>query len=63
MPGVEFTLEYSTDDGATWAPVEARAEDSKPSIGAAQVQSLTALWRPMKTASLPLMGFRSIIRL
>lgn len=33
MPGVEFTLEYSTDDGATWAPVEARAEDSKPSIG------------------------------
>ena len=33
MPGVEFTLEYSTDDGATWAPIEARAEDSKPSIG------------------------------
>lgn len=33
MPGVEFTLEYSTDDGATWTPVEARAEDSKPSIG------------------------------
>ena len=33
MPGVEFTLEYSIDDGATWAPVEARAEDSKPSIG------------------------------
>ena len=33
MSGVEFTLEYSTDDGATWAPVEARAEDSKPSIG------------------------------
>lgn len=33
MPGVEFTLEYSTDDGATWAPVEARAEDSNPSIG------------------------------
>ena len=33
MPGVEFTLEYSTDDGATWAPVETRAEDSKPSIG------------------------------
>ena len=33
MPGVEFTLEYSVDDGATWAPVEARAEDSKPSIG------------------------------
>lgn len=33
MPGVEFTLEYSTDDGTTWAPVEARAEDSKPSIG------------------------------
>ena len=33
MPGVEFTLEYSTDDGATWASVEARAEDSKPSIG------------------------------
>lgn len=33
MPGVEFTLEYSSDDGATWAPVEARAEDSKPSIG------------------------------
>lgn len=33
MLGVEFTLEYSTDDGATWAPVEARAEDSKPSIG------------------------------
>lgn len=33
MPGVEFTLEYSADDGATWAPVEARAEDSKPSIG------------------------------
>ena len=33
MPGVEFTLEYSTDDGATWAPVESRAEDSKPSIG------------------------------
>ena len=33
MPGVEFTLEYSTDDSATWAPVEARAEDSKPSIG------------------------------
>lgn len=33
MPGVEFTLEYSTDDGATWAPVEARAEDSKPSNG------------------------------
>ena len=33
MPGVEFTLEYSTDDGATWAPVEARAENSKPSIG------------------------------
>ena len=33
MPSVEFTLEYSTDDGATWAPVEARAEDSKPSIG------------------------------
>ena len=33
MPGVEFTLEYSTDDGATWAQVEARAEDSKPSIG------------------------------
>lgn len=33
MPGVELTLEYSTDDGATWAPVEARAEDSKPSIG------------------------------
>ena len=33
MPGVEFTLEYSTNDGATWAPVEARAEDSKPSIG------------------------------
>lgn len=33
MPGVEFTLEYSTDDGATWVPVEARAEDSKPSIG------------------------------
>ena len=33
MPGVEFTLEYSTDDGATWAPVEARAVDSKPSIG------------------------------
>ena len=33
MPGVEFTLEYSTDDGATWAPVEARAEDSKPAIG------------------------------
>ena len=33
MPGVEFMLEYSTDDGATWAPVEARAEDSKPSIG------------------------------
>ena len=32
MSGVEFTLEYSTDDGATWAPVEARAEDSKPSI-------------------------------
>lgn len=31
--GVEFTLEYSTDDGATWTPVEARAEDSKPSIG------------------------------
>lgn len=33
MSGVEFTLEYSTDDGATWAPVEARAEGSKPSIG------------------------------
>lgn len=33
MPGVEFTLEYSTDDGATWTPVEARAEASKPSIG------------------------------
>lgn len=33
MPGVEFTLEYSTDDGTTWAPVEARAKDSKPSIG------------------------------
>ena len=33
MSGVEFTLEYSTDDGATWTPVEARAEDSKPSIG------------------------------
>lgn len=33
MLGVEFTLEYSTDDGATWTPVEARAEDSKPSIG------------------------------
>lgn len=33
MPGVEFTLEYSTNDGATWAPVEARAKDSKPSIG------------------------------
>lgn len=33
MPSVEFTLEYSTDDGATWALVEARAEDSKPSIG------------------------------
>ena len=33
MPGVEFTLEYSTDDGVTWTPVEARAEDSKPSIG------------------------------
>lgn len=33
MSGVEFTLEYSTDDGATWAPIEARAEDSKPSIG------------------------------
>ena len=33
MSGVEFTLEYSTDDGATWAPVEVRAEDSKPSIG------------------------------
>lgn len=33
MPGVEFTLEYSTDDGMTWAPVEARAKDSKPSIG------------------------------
>lgn len=33
MSGVEFTLEYSADDGATWAPVEARAEDSKPSIG------------------------------
>lgn len=33
MPGAEFTLEYSTDDGATWATVEARAEDSKPSIG------------------------------
>lgn len=33
MPGVEFTLEYSVDDGATWAPVEARAEDNKPSIG------------------------------
>lgn len=33
MSGVEFTLEYSTDDGATWALVEARAEDSKPSIG------------------------------
>ena len=33
MPGVEFTLEYSTDDGATWATVETRAVDSKPSIG------------------------------
>lgn len=33
IPGVGFTLEYSTDDGATWTPVEARAEDSKPSIG------------------------------
>lgn len=33
MSGVEFTLEYSTDDGATWAPVEIRAVDSKPSIG------------------------------
>lgn len=33
MPGVEFTLEYSSDDGATWTPVEARAEASKPSIG------------------------------
>lgn len=33
MPGVEFTLEYSTDDGTTWASVEARAVDSKPSIG------------------------------
>lgn len=33
MPGVEFTLEYSSDDGASWTPVEARAEASKPSIG------------------------------
>ncbi|WP_417104996.1 SpaA isopeptide-forming pilin-related protein [Hominenteromicrobium sp.] len=33
MPGVEFTLEYSTDDGTTWASVEARAVDSRPSIG------------------------------
>ena len=33
MPGVEFTLEYSIDGGTTWTPVEARAEDSKPSIG------------------------------
>lgn len=33
MSGVEFTLEYSTDDGATWATVETRAVDSKPSIG------------------------------
>ena len=33
MPGVELTLEYSTDDGATWATVETRAVDSKPSIG------------------------------
>ena len=32
MPGVEFTLEYSTDDGATWAPVEAPAEERIPAL-------------------------------
>ena len=33
MKGVQFALEYSADNGATWEPVEARAEDSKPSVG------------------------------
>ena len=41
MSGVEAALEYSTDNGATWNPVTARAADSKVSIGGCTSAGLT----------------------
>ena len=41
IPGVEFLLEYSTDDGGTWAPVQHRTEDEPVQAGFCTSSGLT----------------------
>ena len=41
LSGVEFLLEYSTDDGSTWAPVQHRSEDEPVQAGFCTSDGLT----------------------